>query len=208
MTQRGHDVPIEIAADRRKRFSCCGGDVGSASRSAPGAPRAITGNSPALHVRDSPRSSRPVRAGAAEFFGGHDAESAPVLGEGGSLFRGREKRSIVFHGGAGRAHGVLERTSPSRLPSSLRALHAPFGLTSHAASAGSSRIAPSMFTTNRNVSMMPMSAWNLSGENTQVTTPIASVMPVKMTRCTRDAQRVQECLVHVVALRAGIPACG
>ena len=38
-----------------------------------------------------------------------------------------------------------------------------------------------MFTTKRNVSRMPTSAWNLSGENTHVTTPIASVMPVKMT---------------------------
>ena len=37
-----------------------------------------------------------------------------------------------------------------------------------------------MFTKNMKVSMMPMSAWNCSGENTQVITPIASVMPVKM----------------------------
>ena len=50
---------------------------------------------------------------------------------------------------------------------------------SHAPSAGSSSIAPSMFTRNMNVSMRPTSAWNLSGENTQVATPIASVMPVK-----------------------------
>ena len=49
-----------------------------------------------------------------------------------------------------------------------------------AARAGSSTIAPSMFTRNMNVSMMPMSAWNFSGENTQVATPMARVMPVKM----------------------------
>jgi hypothetical protein len=41
-------------------------------------------------------------------------------------------------------------------------------------------MAPSMFTKNMNVSMMPISAWNCSGENTHVTTPMARVMPVKM----------------------------
>ena len=50
---------------------------------------------------------------------------------------------------------------------------------SHAPSAGNSSIAPSMFTRNMKVSIRPTSAWNLSGENTQVATPIASVTPVK-----------------------------
>src|SRR4029077_2122707 len=54
------------------------------------------------------------------------------------------------------------------------------GRTNQAASAGSRMMAPSMFTKNMKVSMIPMSAWNCSGENTQVTTPMASVMPVKM----------------------------
>lgn len=54
------------------------------------------------------------------------------------------------------------------------------GCASHAASAGKRMIAASMFTRNMKVSMMPMSAWNFSGENSQVATPIASVMPVKM----------------------------
>jgi hypothetical protein len=36
---------------------------------------------------------------------------------------------------------------------------------SQAASAGSRMIAASMFTRNMKVSVMPMSAWNLSGEN-------------------------------------------
>ncbi len=44
-----------------------------------------------------------------------------------------------------------------------------------APSAGINKIAASMFTRNMNVSMMPMSAWNFSGENTQVATPIARV---------------------------------
>ena len=44
------------------------------------------------------------------------------------------------------------------------------------ASAGSTIIAPSMFTTNINVSKMPISIWNLSEENTHVLTPIASVI--------------------------------
>ena len=56
----------------------------------------------------------------------------------------------------------------------------PSGWINHAASAGSNTIAASMFTRNMKVSMMPMSAWNFSGENTQVATPIASVIPVKM----------------------------
>jgi hypothetical protein len=36
---------------------------------------------------------------------------------------------------------------------------------SQAAGAGSKMIAASMFTMNMRVSMMPMSAWNLSGES-------------------------------------------
>jgi hypothetical protein len=40
-----------------------------------------------------------------------------------------------------------------------------FGRTRIAASKGSRGIAPSMFTRNMKVSMMPMSAWNFSGEN-------------------------------------------
>ncbi len=38
-----------------------------------------------------------------------------------------------------------------------------------------------MFQTNMKASSMPMSAWNLIGENTQVATPTASVRPVSMT---------------------------
>ena len=62
---------------------------------------------------------------------------------------------------------------------------------SQAPSAGSSSIAPSMFTRNMNVSIRPTSAWNLSGENTQVATPIASVTPVKKIAApvTRSAAR-------------------
>ena len=39
-------------------------------------------------------------------------------------------------------------------------------------------MAASMFTRNMNVSMMPISAWNFSGENTQVATPMASKRPL------------------------------
>jgi len=67
---------------------------------------------------------------------------------------------------------------PPRRP---QARYAAFGrLMSHAANAGNNTIAPIMFTMNMKVSITPISAWNLSGENTQVTTPIPSVMPVKM----------------------------
>ena len=38
-----------------------------------------------------------------------------------------------------------------------------------------------MFQTNMNVSRIPMSAWNLIGENAQVTTPAASVTPTSAT---------------------------
>ena len=54
------------------------------------------------------------------------------------------------------------------------------GRNSQRQSAGRKMIAATMFTMNMKVSITPMSAWNLSGENTQVATPIASVMPVKM----------------------------
>ena len=42
-------------------------------------------------------------------------------------------------------------------------------------------MAPNIFTRNMNVNSMPISAWNLSGEKIQVTTPMANVIPVKMT---------------------------
>ncbi|MNG07109.1 hypothetical protein D3C84_903970 [compost metagenome] len=41
--------------------------------------------------------------------------------------------------------------------------------------------APSMFHRNMNVSRMPMSAWNLIGDQTQHTTPAARVMPTSPT---------------------------
>ena len=76
---------------------------------------------------------------------------------------------------------VILRARPSwRAASATAEGRGARGRMNHAARAGSSTIAPSMFTRNMNVSMMPMSAWNFSGENTQVATPMASVMPVKM----------------------------
>jgi hypothetical protein len=52
---------------------------------------------------------------------------------------------------------------------------------SQTAKAGSNKIAPNMFMRNMNVSRMPMSAWNWSGEKIQVATPMASAQPVKIT---------------------------
>ncbi|MCY1462214.1 hypothetical protein D9M71_799620 [compost metagenome] len=49
------------------------------------------------------------------------------------------------------------------------------------AKAGNRISAPSMFTTNINARRMPISAWNLIGENAQVATAIARVMPVSIT---------------------------
>ena len=46
---------------------------------------------------------------------------------------------------------------------------------------GSKIIAPNMFHRNMNESSSPISAWNLIGESDQVTTPAASVMPVRIT---------------------------
>ncbi len=54
------------------------------------------------------------------------------------------------------------------------------------AKAGSTIMAPNMFTTNIKVSKIPMSIWNLSDENTHVLTPIASVIPVKRTALPRS----------------------
>jgi hypothetical protein len=52
-----------------------------------------------------------------------------------------------------------------------------------------------MLTRNMKVSIRPTSAWNLSGENTQVATPIASVTPVKKIAApvTRSAPRYACC---------------
>src|SRR3546814_15312046 len=47
--------------------------------------------------------------------------------------------------------------------------------------AGISTSAPNMFQRNMKVSRIPMSAWNLIGENAQVTTPEASVTPTSET---------------------------
>ncbi|MNG35533.1 hypothetical protein D3C84_1222960 [compost metagenome] len=47
-----------------------------------------------------------------------------------------------------------------------------------AASAGSRKIAPSTLTRNMNDSSTPMSAWNLSGANAQVQTPMDMVKAV------------------------------
>jgi hypothetical protein len=41
--------------------------------------------------------------------------------------------------------------------------------------------APNMFHRNMNASIIPMSAWNLIGENIHVATAIASVTPVNIT---------------------------
>ena len=41
--------------------------------------------------------------------------------------------------------------------------------------------APIMFQRNINVRRMPIFAWNLIGENAQVTTPAASVIPTRPT---------------------------
>src|SRR5690606_10967062 len=49
------------------------------------------------------------------------------------------------------------------------------------ARAGSSHRAPNMFHRNMKVSRIPISAWNLIAEKIQVTTPMASVKPVKVT---------------------------
>ncbi|MNW69121.1 hypothetical protein D3C74_480580 [compost metagenome] len=48
-------------------------------------------------------------------------------------------------------------------------------------SAGIRISAPSMFHRNMKVSRMPMSAWNLMGDQTQHTTPAARVMPTSPT---------------------------
>ncbi len=47
--------------------------------------------------------------------------------------------------------------------------------------------------------MRPTSAWNLSGENTQVATPIASVMPVKKIAAPVTCSAAEVRVVHVVA---------
>ncbi|MNR51169.1 hypothetical protein D3C85_1708010 [compost metagenome] len=54
------------------------------------------------------------------------------------------------------------------------------------ASAGSNTNAPTMFQTNMKASSTPMSAWNLIGENVQVATPIARVIPVSITTLPVD----------------------
>ncbi|MCY1186685.1 hypothetical protein D9M73_275790 [compost metagenome] len=53
-----------------------------------------------------------------------------------------------------------------------------FGLSRKCASAGTSTNAPTMFQMNMNPSKMPMSAWNLIGDSTQVRTAMPSVIPV------------------------------
>src|SRR5690606_19317322 len=60
------------------------------------------------------------------------------------------------------------------------------GLIRKRARAGSSHIAPTMFQRNMKVSIKPMSAWNLIAEKTQVKTPIARQIPVKMTALPVD----------------------
>src|SRR5262249_46323804 len=108
----------------------------------------------------------------------------------------RESAADGNHAADGRAHrpqahpardrlsratnGLVAGAANAREAHGARGGRIPSGWISQAASAGSNRIAANMFTRNMKVSMMPMSAWNFSGENTQVATPIASVMPVKM----------------------------
>ncbi|MNI94662.1 hypothetical protein D3C73_1527990 [compost metagenome] len=55
------------------------------------------------------------------------------------------------------------------------------------ASAGTSTNAPTMFQMNMNPSKMPMSAWNLMGDNTQVSTAMPNVIPVITTTLPVDS---------------------
>ncbi|MNL49689.1 hypothetical protein D3C87_1726440 [compost metagenome] len=57
----------------------------------------------------------------------------------------------------------------------------PASLSRKCESAGIKTRAPSMFQTNMKVRRMPMSAWNLMGDQAQVMTPAARVTPTRAT---------------------------
>lgn len=98
------------------------------------------------------------------------AQQGAIVGKSSNSAAGHERP------GSGRRSRPLRRAAcgfPGRFPQTFSN-----GLSNHRHSAGKKINAANMFTTNMNVSISPMSAWNFRSEKIHMATPTANVSAV------------------------------